>query len=95
MEWFFRFGGQHHDLGPGEHQRAIRRFRNFSFYPSITSTGLIRAYKTDKQREEKKEKEKRARSANWRRYYVYDIKKLGENWRKHLTKVLKRPEMVF
>ena len=39
-----------------------RRFRNFSFYPSIASTGLARAYdslKTEKRFKEKKEKENR------------------------------------
>jgi hypothetical protein len=49
------------------------RFRNFSFYyPSITSTGIVRAYdslKTDKRFKEKRRKKK-------------DQKKKGENWRK-------------
>jgi hypothetical protein len=39
----------------------LRRFRNFSFYPSITSTGLVRAYdslETEKRFKEKRRKKK-------------------------------------
>ena len=48
------------------------RFRNFSFYRSIASTGLVRAYdslETEKRFKEKRRKEK-------------DRKKREENWRK-------------
>ena len=48
------------------------RFRNFSFYPSIASTGLVRAY--DSLETEKRFKEKRRKKK--------DRKKREENWRK-------------
>ena len=49
-----------------------RRFRNFSFYPSIASTGLVCAY--DSLKTEKRFKEKRRKKI--------DRKKKEENWRK-------------
>jgi hypothetical protein len=51
---------------------VFRRFRNFSFYPSITSTGLERTY--DSIETEKPFKEKRRKKKYW--------KKKEENWRK-------------
>ena len=66
------------------------RFRNFSFYPSIAPTGLVRAEdsletetrlkgKKSRKTVRKKEKlgERKKKKANWRR-----LKNIRENWRK-------------
>jgi hypothetical protein len=60
-----------------------RRFQNFSFYPSIPSTGLVRVYdslKTEKQFIEKRRKRK-------------DRKKKEENWRKKFREISRLPKI--
>jgi hypothetical protein len=70
------------------------RSQNFSFYPSITSTGLIRAYnslETDKRFKEKRRKkgDRKKKGENRRR-----LKKFRE-LEKDFEEDFARPEMVF
>ena len=73
-------------------ESVVWRFRNFSFYPSIASTGLVRAYDSLETKNDSKKKGERKKIGrrkkkigernleqlvDWRR-----LKKFRENWRK-------------
>jgi hypothetical protein len=70
-------------LPHAKEERQTWRFRNFSFYPSITSTGLVRAY--DSLETEKRFKEKRRKKK--------DRKKKEENWRKKFRAISRLPKI--
>ena len=85
-----------------------RRFRNFSFYPSIASTGLVRAYdslKTEKRFKEKrrKKKDRKKKEENWRKKFRARSRlEKNEEIKRNLEKIgerfeegFARPEMVF